>query len=145
MSNNLGIAVISLLFASTTNCPRLIEFAEAQALIMWMADLLLVLSKLPRSVLPSIAITWPSVASWSAWIQLSRHRSNSAGDSIEKIALNRSCEGIRQTTFRIIAHAIAQSCQTAHHGAIALREWWSNRDCRLVVCSPPNRRLTICD
>jgi hypothetical protein len=55
---------------------------EAWALIMWMADLMLALSKLPRSVLPSIAITWPSVASWIAWIQLSRQRSNSVSDSI---------------------------------------------------------------
>ena len=59
-----------------------IELAEAWALIMWMADLLLALSKLPRSVLSSIAITWPSVASWIAWIQLSRQRSNSVSDSI---------------------------------------------------------------
>ncbi len=57
MSSHFGIAVISLLFASTTNWPRLIELTEAQALIMWNADVLLALSKLPRSVLPSIAIT----------------------------------------------------------------------------------------
>jgi len=95
VSSKFWIAVISLLFASTSNCLRLIKLAEAQARIMWMADLWLALSKLPRSVLPSIAINCPSVASWSACIQLSRQRSNSAGDSIEKIALNRSCEGPR--------------------------------------------------
>ena len=70
------------------------ELAEAWALIMRMADLLLALSKLPRSFFPSIAITSPSVASWIAWTQLSRHRSHPAGDSIEKIALKQSWDGI---------------------------------------------------
>ena len=44
-----------------------------------MADLLLAVSKLRRSVLPSMATTCPSVTSCNAVIQLSRHFSNSAG------------------------------------------------------------------
>ena len=88
------VRAVSLAHGHRRHLTEADRVGRAQALIMWMADLLLALSKLPRSVLPSIAITWPSVASWTAWIQLSRHRSNSARDSIEKIALNRSCDGI---------------------------------------------------
>ena len=35
----MGMAVISLLLASTTTYPRLMWLAVAQALTMWMADL----------------------------------------------------------------------------------------------------------
>ena len=45
---------------------------------MWIADLPDALSKLPRSVLPSMATTCPEVISCSAVIQFSRHFSNSA-------------------------------------------------------------------
>ena len=68
--------------------------AVAQALTMWMADLPAALSKLRRSVLPSMATTCPAVISCSAVIQLSRHFSNSAGLSAAKMALNRSCDGM---------------------------------------------------
>ena len=59
-----------------------------------MAALLLAVSKLRRSVLPSMAITCPSVISCRAVIQLSRHFSNSAGLIAAKIALKRSCDGM---------------------------------------------------
>ena len=45
--------VISLLFSSTVTCTRLMWFAVALALTMWMADLLFAASKLRRSLLPS--------------------------------------------------------------------------------------------
>ena len=44
VSSNFGIAVISLLFSSTTTCPRLIRFAVAHALTMWIADFPVALS-----------------------------------------------------------------------------------------------------
>ena len=56
--------------------------------------MLLAVSKLRRSVLPSMATNWPAVISCNAVIQLSRHFSNSAGLIAAKIALNRSCEGM---------------------------------------------------
>jgi hypothetical protein len=49
-------------------------FAVAHALTRWIADLLDAASKLRRSVLPSMATTWPSVISCSAVIQLNRQR-----------------------------------------------------------------------
>jgi hypothetical protein len=61
--------------------------------------LLLALSKLPRSVLPSIGMIWPSLMSCNAVIQLSRHFSNSAGLIAANIALNRSCD--REATGRV--------------------------------------------
>src|SRR3954469_6338895 len=67
--------------------------AVAQALAMWMADLASALSKLCRSVLPSMATSCPAVTSCSEVTQLSRHRSNSSGLMALKTALNRSCEG----------------------------------------------------
>ena len=68
--------------------------AVAQALTMWMAALPVAVSKLRRSVLPSMATTCPAVISCSAVIQLSRHFSNSAGLIAAKMALKRSCEGM---------------------------------------------------
>src|SRR5918997_1207941 len=93
-SSSLGMAVISLLFPSTTTCPRLMWLAVAQALTMWMADLESALSKLWRSVLPSMATNCPAVTSCSEVTQESRHRSNSAGLIALKRALKRSCEGM---------------------------------------------------
>ena len=68
-SSSLGMAVISLLFSSTTTWPRLMWLAVAQALTMWMADLPAALSKLCRSVLPSMATSCPAVTSCSEVIQ----------------------------------------------------------------------------
>ena len=96
--------MISLLLASTITRPRLMWLAVAQALTMWIADLPDALSKLPRSVLPSMATTCPEVISCSVVIQLSRHLSNSAGSSAAKMALNRSCDGIPLLRSRIVAN-----------------------------------------
>ena len=101
--SNSGIAAISLDFASTTTWPRLSRFAVAQAETMWIADFPDALSKLPRKVLPSIATTWPAVASWSSAIQPSRHFSKAAGSNAWKIALKRSCDGTPASRSRIVA------------------------------------------
>src|SRR3972149_540471 len=63
-----------------------------------MADLLVAVSKLRRSVLPSMATTWPCVTSCNAVIQLNRHFSNSAGWIAPRMAVKRSCGGMRAET-----------------------------------------------
>ena len=48
ISSSFAIAVISWRSLTATTWPRLIELAVAQALTMWITDLLLAASKLPR-------------------------------------------------------------------------------------------------
>ena len=89
------MAVISLLFSSTTTWPRLIWLAVAQALTMWMADLAPALSKLCRRVLPSMATSCPAVTSCSEVIQDEQAPLElGSGLSALKTALKRSCEGM---------------------------------------------------
>lgn len=59
-----------------------------------MAALLLATSRLPRSVLPLIVITFPPGDWWKAKISLRRHPSNSAGEMLAKTLLNRSYDGM---------------------------------------------------
>jgi len=70
--------------------------------------------ELRRSVLPSIAITCPSVTSCSVVIQESKHFSNSAGLSAAKMALKRSCDGTPAERSRNLAsHSRLARAQSA--------------------------------
>ena len=70
------IAVIPLLFPSVASCPSTSWLASHQALTMWMAKRLSALSKLWRSVLPSMAINRPLLALARTLIQFRKHRSS---------------------------------------------------------------------
>jgi hypothetical protein len=93
-SGNFGIAVISLLSASTANWPNTTPLAEDQALIRWIAALSLERSKERRNVLPPIAIRSPGRTLANAPIQPWKHRSNASGRIAPNTRPKVSCQGI---------------------------------------------------
>ena len=82
--NSSGIAVISFDFSDVLNCPRTSSFLQAHALTIWIAGLLIELSKEWPNVLPSIAIISPALKSKTEFTHDRKQLLNCSGHSLKK-------------------------------------------------------------
>ena len=92
--SNSGIAGIWLDFSSVLHCPRTKRFSVAQALTIWIRLRFFPRSQAPRSVVPSIAMTCPSVILKTNWIQLRKQSCSSFGFNRANNRSKVSWEGI---------------------------------------------------
>src|ERR1700676_3853544 len=93
-ANNLGIAVISLDFSSTTSWPRNKRFSAAQALTICRGFLPLARSSVARAVLPSMATNWPSVLSCKASTHFRKQATKASPSTAANTRVKVSWQGV---------------------------------------------------